>query len=339
MTDTPLALASQKQLRRIMFEKGFISALTASIADIDLNFPGAKRAVKYILRPLKTLTNAAVSLSDLNLISTTPGQNEEDEIESATSISEPDDEREETPDLFRNSTLGMFEPGREEDSSSDSDDGMLFPFQIEVTLLILIDDDEEMYEGQYEDEMEYDEDVPEDDEDNISDEDEEIEGMGPIEGLSGDHEMNVEVVVEDEEDDDEGSSGDDDDEEDSEDDDAHIEVIDEAGNIQDLAAEDDWESDEGDEDDGEEEDYEGQAADQEEAEMHAMEHAMEMDIGMAGNIEQFGDLIRTLQAQAPHGEEDDEGMEAEEIEGGEEDEHVGAEYPDEGDEEGMLSPF
>lgn len=130
MTDTPLALASQKQLRRIMFEKGFISALTASIADIDLNFPGAKRAVKYILRPLKTLTNAAVSLSDLNLISTTPGQNEEDEIESATSISEPDDEREETPDLFRNSTLGMFEPGREEDSSSDSDDGMLSPFKL-----------------------------------------------------------------------------------------------------------------------------------------------------------------------------------------------------------------
>jgi E3 ubiquitin-protein ligase HUWE1 len=127
MTDTPLALASQKQLRRIMFEKGFISALTASIADIDLNFPGAKRAVKYILRPLKTLTNAAVSLSDLNLISAVPGQNEEEEIESATSISEPDDDREETPDLFRNSTLGMFEPGREEDSSSDSDDGMLCP--------------------------------------------------------------------------------------------------------------------------------------------------------------------------------------------------------------------
>jgi E3 ubiquitin-protein ligase HUWE1 len=57
------------------------------------------------------------------LISSTPGQNDEDEIESATSLSEPEDEREETPDLFRNSTLGMFEPGREEDSSSDSDDG------------------------------------------------------------------------------------------------------------------------------------------------------------------------------------------------------------------------
>jgi E3 ubiquitin-protein ligase HUWE1 len=121
--DNAISATSQKQLRRIIFEKGFVAALTASIADIDLNFPNAKRAVKYILRPLKTLTTTAVNLSDLGLISSTPGQNDEDEIESATSLSEPEDEREETPDLFRNSTLGMFEPGREEDSSSDSDDG------------------------------------------------------------------------------------------------------------------------------------------------------------------------------------------------------------------------
>jgi E3 ubiquitin-protein ligase HUWE1 len=124
ISDTAVASVSQKQLRRLMFEKGYVAALTASIADIDLNFPGAKRAVKYILRPLKTLTTTAVNLSDLSLISATPGQNEEDEIESATSVSELEDEREETPDLFRNSTLGMFEPGREEDSSSDSEDGM-----------------------------------------------------------------------------------------------------------------------------------------------------------------------------------------------------------------------
>jgi E3 ubiquitin-protein ligase HUWE1 len=123
MSDTSIAATSQKQLRRIMFEKGFVSVLTSSIADIDLDFPNAKRAVKYILRPLKTLTTTAVNLSDLALISTTPGQNDDDEIESATSISDPEDEREETPDLFRNSTLGMFEPGREEDSSSESDDG------------------------------------------------------------------------------------------------------------------------------------------------------------------------------------------------------------------------
>ncbi len=135
MSDPSVASRSQKQLRRIMFEKGFVAALTASIADIDLNFPGAKRAVKYILRPLKTLTTTAVDLSHRSLISATPDENEEDEIESATSISEPDDDREETPDLFRNSTLGMFEPGREEDSSSESEDGKLLPYEFPRALI------------------------------------------------------------------------------------------------------------------------------------------------------------------------------------------------------------
>jgi len=124
--ETSITSRSQQQLRRIMFEKGFIGALTTSIADVDLNFPGAKRAVKYILKPLRTLTTTAIQLSDLSLISSTLGQNEDDEIESATSVSEGEDEREETPDLFRNSTLGMFEPGREEDSLSESEDGKFF---------------------------------------------------------------------------------------------------------------------------------------------------------------------------------------------------------------------
>jgi len=224
-----VANTSQKQLRRMMFEKGFIPALTASIADVDLNFPGAKRAVKHILRPLKSLTNTAINLSELSLISATPGQNEEDEIESATSVSDAEDDREETPDLFRNSTLGMFEPGREEDSSSDSDD-----------------DDEEMYEEGYEDEMDYDEE-PEDAEDNIS-EDEDIDGMGAIEGLDGDHGVDVEVIMngEDEDEDEDGDQSSDD-EHDSEDDDARVEIIDETGDIQQLGEDememDDWGTD------------------------------------------------------------------------------------------------
>jgi E3 ubiquitin-protein ligase HUWE1 len=118
-----LSTHSHLQLRRLMFEKGFIAALTASIADVDLNFPGAKRSIKQILKPVKILTNTAVQLSDLGLISATPGQGEDDDIESATSVSDVENEREETPDLFRNSTLGMFEPGRGDDSSSESEDG------------------------------------------------------------------------------------------------------------------------------------------------------------------------------------------------------------------------
>lgn len=340
MSDTSTASTSQKQLRRLMFEKGFVSALTSSIADIDLDFPNAKRAVKYILRPLKTLTTTAVSLSDLALISATPGQNDDEEIESATSISDPEDEREETPDLFRNSTLGMFEPGREEDSSSESDDGNdsdsdLFYFN----LLIFIDDDEEMYEAGYEDEMEYEEGGPEDDEDNISDEDEEIEGMGPIEGLSGEHGVDVEVIMEDddEEDDDEGSSGDDDDddddEHDSEDDDARVEIIDEAGNIQQLDDDEDimgeWESDDEGEDaeDEEEEDYEGQAADQEEEQIQAME-AIGGPLGnlvrALGGDEATADMIERMEA---------EGMREEVLD---DEERIAGEFAEEGDEEGMA---
>lgn len=131
-SESPVSQRSHYQLRRLMFEKGFIASLTASIADVDLNFPSAKRAVKQILKPLKVLTNTAVHLSDLSLISASPNAGEEEEIESATSVSEGEEEREETPDLFRNSTLGMFEPGREEDSSSESEDGK---FLLIVTII------------------------------------------------------------------------------------------------------------------------------------------------------------------------------------------------------------
>ncbi|RDL40186.1 Hect, E3 ligase [Venustampulla echinocandica] len=313
MSDTTLAGVSQKQLRRIMFEKGFIAALTASIADIDLNFPGAKRAVKYILRPLKTLSSTAVQLSELGLVSDTPGQNDDEEIESATSVSDVGD-REETPDLFRNSTLGMFEPGREEDSSSESDD-----------------DEEEMYEGEYDEEMDYEDEV-EDGDDVISDEDEEIDGMGPIEGLPGDHGVDVEVIMgdhdDDDDDDDEGSSGDD--EDDSEDDDARVEIIDEIEDGEGIGDDDDmdeWESDNDDE--GDEDDYE-HAADQDEHELHAMEA---MDMGG-----QLGHIVRALGGEdaAEMMERMEEQMEAEGIDHDEDEEdedRLGPDFIDEGDEE------
>jgi E3 ubiquitin-protein ligase HUWE1 len=195
-------------------------------------------------------------------------------------------------------------------------------------------DDEEMYEGEYGDEMEYEEEMDEDDEDNISDEDEEIEameGMGPIEGLSGDHGVDVEVIMEDDEDDDdddEGSSDDDDDDHDSEDDDARVEIIDEAGDIGQLGEDDmgEWESDDED-DDAEEEDYEGQAADQEEQRLRAME--MDDPLGNlvralgGGNSEAVGDMIERLEAGEMDADHDED--------------HIAGEYMEEGDEEGKSS--
>ncbi|KAL9003607.1 MAG: hypothetical protein Q9188_003541 [Gyalolechia gomerana] len=225
--------ASQQQIAKLMFEKNFLSALTTSIADIDLNYPQSRRVVKYILKPLKQLTSTAIHLSETSSISTTPGQTDDDEISSASSVSEVDDEREETPDLFRNSTLGMFEPGREEESSSDSSEG-----------------DEEMYDDEYDDGMEYEEEIERDANEVISDEEEEVEGAGPMEGLPGDVGMDVEVVIDG--DDDSPSDEDDEDEGGSEgmddmDDDA-LEVIDE------ITGDDNNSLDDGDEEEWQDED-------------------------------------------------------------------------------------
>ena len=211
-----LANGPRKAIAKLMFEKSFISALTSSIAEIDLNFPGSKRTVKYILRPLKQLTQTAIVLSETSSISSTPGQTDEDEISTASSVSDVSEEREETPDLFRNSTLGMFEPNREEDSSSESSDG---------------DEDEDMYDEYEEEGMQYGDEMERDEDEVISDE-EELEGVGPMEGLPGDTGMNVEVVIDgdddDPTDDDEDEEDDEDDEDDDDiDEDDEVEVIDE----------------------------------------------------------------------------------------------------------------
>ncbi|CAZ79591.1 unnamed protein product [Tuber melanosporum] len=156
---------SQQQIARIMFEKNFIAALTGSLADIDLNFPSARRVIKYILRPLKLLSKTATDLNEISSI-TAPGATDEDEISTATSISDIGDMREDTPDLYRNSTLGMFEGEMVDEHSSYDED----------------DYDDEMDD----DEMELEEEMEEEGDSEISDEEDEEGGEG----------MDVEIVVE-----------------------------------------------------------------------------------------------------------------------------------------------
>jgi E3 ubiquitin-protein ligase HUWE1 len=218
--------SSHKTLAKMMFEKDFISVLTASLADIDLTFPGAKRVVKYILKPLNELTETAVflSLNSSTQVSSALGQSEQDDISSASSVSEADDLREETPDLFRNSALGLLDPNRQDESSSDSEPE---------------DEDDEMYEGEYADDMEFEEDVAPigaNDGEVVSDEDVEDEnGPGPMEGLSGDIPMDIELVMgdphmdldtDDGEDEDDQDDGDDDDEDEEDEEDEEDFLVD-----------------------------------------------------------------------------------------------------------------
>jgi E3 ubiquitin-protein ligase HUWE1 len=196
-----------KQMAKIMYEKNFITILTTAISDIDLNFPNAKRVVKYILKPLKWLTYVAMDLSMHYDTSSAPDSADEYEISTASDDDLMDNTREETPDLFRNSTLGMFElPHNSESEDSDDEDG-----------------EEIMFDDPYADDMEYDEGDIGDNDEVISEDDEdmmeaELGEMGPIEGLPGDIEIEVEMPDDDDDMGSEDDSEDDDDDEDDEDD-------------------------------------------------------------------------------------------------------------------------
>ncbi|KND94357.1 E3 ubiquitin-protein ligase TOM1-like protein [Tolypocladium ophioglossoides CBS 100239] len=258
---------SQAQLRRLMYEKGYVDKLTSSIAEISLNYPGVKRAIKYILRVLRVLTGTAkeLSLSPLSSgLSSDPaaGDNSVEEFASSSSLSDLDDDREETPDLYRNSALGMLEPRGEDDESEDDDE----------------DDDEDMYGDEYDDEeMDYgDDDISNDGEDNISDEDEELSGMGEIEGLHGEPGV-VEVIMDEDEDDDDTSDDEDDDEMESadmEDVEDRVEIVDEDGNPIEEDGDSGWESESDVEDDEDPEaddlNYEEEVQDEDEAHIHGL---------------------------------------------------------------------
>jgi len=179
---------SHKRIARMMLEKNFIAVLTSAISDIDLSFPSAKRVVKFILRPLEELTAAATNLH-LNsphefpqIIDQTRAAAES--ISSASSEVSDDlgDEREETPDLYRNSALGMLDPARQDESDSDNEG-----------------EDEEMDYDEYDEEMDYDDDMaaPVNDGEVVSDEELEdvMDGAGPMEGMPGDVPMDIEFVV------------------------------------------------------------------------------------------------------------------------------------------------
>ncbi|KAI9690812.1 MAG: hypothetical protein M1822_008431 [Bathelium mastoideum] len=218
---------SRLQLGRIMFEKNFISAFTSSIADIDLNFPDARKAIKHILLPLKLLTQKVYDrnmTSDASSSSATQTA-DEDEISTASSVTDPDDLREETPDLFRNSMLGLMGSAAQDESEPSGDDE---------------DEDEHdegMYEGGFEEEMDYEE-GPDPDEP-VSDDDE--EGMGGVGEIHG--HMGIEVIDEGEDMDESDSEGE---SETSNGEDAGEDSIDDDDDDEDEDDDDDDEDDHGD---------------------------------------------------------------------------------------------
>ncbi|KAH8119411.1 hypothetical protein DFH11DRAFT_1782299 [Phellopilus nigrolimitatus] len=194
MEETPMHLA------KIMLEKNFVSTLTNVVSDVDLNYPNMRSLVAAILRPLEYLTKVAIKMGRA---SDKTKENQDKKSSSSSSLSsEEDDEdddmdnegREETPDLYRNSSLGMYGGEMEEVGYGDGDDVM--------------DEDED--EDDEDVDVDYDEDTGSEDSSNTEPEDEADEEAiaaeidGPPDGWDIDDEM--------------GENGEDLDDEDDEDD-------------------------------------------------------------------------------------------------------------------------
>lgn len=161
-------------IAKIMYDKKFASIFTTNIGQLDLNYPHAKKVVKLSIRFLNKLSRLALDISE-----ELENENREDEADEDI-VSDSDDYREDTPDLFRNSTLGMFEVGDnmydneeeiEEDEDSDlqeDEEGMEYDGHDEVISDV---DEEESEDSMDEDSIQYNDGEEEGEEDSDGSED------------------------------------------------------------------------------------------------------------------------------------------------------------------------
>ncbi|KAG5360586.1 E3 ubiquitin-protein ligase ptr1 [Yarrowia sp. B02] len=89
----------------VMYDKHFAKSVTALIADLDLNFPGAKKVAKTLLRPIHRLSHLTMENPD----ALERGEDESEDESDSEDDSEDESESESHQNIFQNSTLGMFE--------------------------------------------------------------------------------------------------------------------------------------------------------------------------------------------------------------------------------------
>ncbi|KAF9951518.1 hypothetical protein BGZ72_006995 [Mortierella alpina] len=111
---------------KVMLEKNFISTLTNVLADVDLNYPHAKVLVNAVLKPLEHLTKLSLKMNRAAEPGAARPRRRSTPMSGQGSGAGSGDD---APDLYRNSSLGMFdgvnieseEDGESGDSISDED--------------------------------------------------------------------------------------------------------------------------------------------------------------------------------------------------------------------------
>ncbi|CCM01158.1 uncharacterized protein FIBRA_03206 [Fibroporia radiculosa] len=112
-------------IAKVMLEKNFVATLTNALAEVDLNYPNIRGVVTGLLRPLNFLSKIAIKMSR---VSDKSKESLDEKVEDVESVSSEEDDTtehdgDETPDLYRNSSLGLF-GGEMEDVNFGPDDDM-----------------------------------------------------------------------------------------------------------------------------------------------------------------------------------------------------------------------
>ncbi|KAL5523755.1 hypothetical protein ACEPAG_7928 [Sanghuangporus baumii] len=121
------------QLAKLMLEKNYVATLTNVLAEVDLNYPNMRNLVGSVLKPLEYLTKVSIKMGrsdkgkeevDRKSATSSSVSSEESEDEDEEDDNMDDDDREETPDLYRNSSLGMYSGEMEEAYEEEDEDEM-----------------------------------------------------------------------------------------------------------------------------------------------------------------------------------------------------------------------
>jgi E3 ubiquitin-protein ligase HUWE1 len=133
-TSSTQANETHKTIAKMMLERNFVGLLTTIVAEVDLRVPDSSKVIRAVMRPIRTLTKLANRLGDLvspKLMDHAYEASTSDHVDFADGTNHEVDEtvlREDTPDLYRNSALGMFgaelHESDEEAYDSDEDEEM-----------------------------------------------------------------------------------------------------------------------------------------------------------------------------------------------------------------------
>lgn len=120
LVDSTVVQYDNYHMAKIILDSGLSDTYCQILADIDLNYPEYFFSLESIVNVLNSLGNIKAHRQDLFRESQPPNTLDEEEVEE-----DENDYREETPDLFQNSTLGMYDVAEidTEEEYSDEDIG------------------------------------------------------------------------------------------------------------------------------------------------------------------------------------------------------------------------